>query len=134
MLLENGNWGIYINKKSNSINIQVTSLPQSYNPQNDQILSTIIHQIVKAADPDKIILFGSRAKGTQREDSDYDICVLKRCVKKRRNMVKKIYCKLDILASVDIVANTPSRFDEIKKSPFLIYDDIDKYGKIVYEK
>ncbi len=44
------------------------------------VLSAIVKIIVSTADPDKIILFGSRASGDQSPDSDYDILVLKKRV------------------------------------------------------
>jgi predicted nucleotidyltransferase len=37
---------------------------------------TAIQRLVKAIDPLRIIAFGSRAKGTQRPDSDLDIAVI----------------------------------------------------------
>jgi len=40
-------------------------------------LNETTKRIVEEADPDKIILFGSRAKGEAKKESDYDICVLK---------------------------------------------------------
>ena len=39
-------------------------------------LERAIEIIVKVADPDQIILFGSRARGDAKQDSDYDICVI----------------------------------------------------------
>ncbi len=42
----------------------------------DAILNEIKVRLVKAINPKKIFLFGSRAKGTARNDSDYDILVL----------------------------------------------------------
>jgi len=106
----------------------------SYNFSDDNILKNIVHQIVDIAHPDKIILFGSRAMGKENKDSDYDICVLKKNLKKRRKLAQKIYLNLDILASVDVIVNTPKRYFEIKNNPFLIYHDIEKFGKTVYEK
>lgn len=100
----------------------------------DTVLQNIVYQIVNIVNPDKIILFGSRATGKSKKDSDYDICVLKKNIKKRRKFVQKLYLKLDIMASVDFIVNTPARYLEIKDNPFLIYHDIAKYGKIVYEK
>lgn len=40
------------------------------------MLAPVIEQLVAATDPDAIILFGSRARGSHREDSDYDLFVL----------------------------------------------------------
>src|SRR5437870_4517792 len=93
----------------------------SYNFYSDHVLQDIIGQIVEVANPEKIILFGSRVMGTQKQDSDYDLCVLKKNLKKRRKLAQKIYCNLDILASVDVIVNTPAKYNQIKKNPFLIY-------------
>jgi uncharacterized protein len=43
---------------------------------DDPILDEIVRRIVEVADPDRIILFGSRARGDARPDSDYDILVI----------------------------------------------------------
>ena len=108
-----------------------------YRPENnqDKILAAIIHQVVEAADPDKIILFGSRAMGKQNKDSDYDICVLKNSIKNQNELAKKIYLNLHrIGAGVDIVVQRMKRFEELKDKWFLVYFEIAKYGKVVYEK
>ena len=51
----------------------------------ESTLNEITKRIVKEADPDKIILFGSRAKGEEKKESDYDICVLKKGVEHIKN-------------------------------------------------
>ena len=98
------------------------------------ILTEIIQKIVEEAVPEKIILFGSRAKGEQTKDSDYDICVLKKGVFHKRKLAQRIYLALDVSASVDIIVETPEIFNELKNNPFLIYSDIAKFGNVVYEK
>lgn len=108
---------------------------KTYNPSTDKILSAIVQQIVATADPDKIILFGSRAMGKERKDSDYDICVLKSKVKNEREVVKKIYRNLyGVGAGVDVVVKESKRFEELKDMWFMVFFDIAKYGKVVYEK
>ena len=98
------------------------------------ILAEIIQKVIEEAVPDKIILFGSRAKGEQTKESDYDICVLKKGILHKRKLAQRIYLALDINAPVDVIVETPERFDELKSNPFLIYFDIAKYGRVVYEK
>ncbi|MEN6611761.1 MAG: nucleotidyltransferase domain-containing protein [Methanoregulaceae archaeon] len=77
----------------------------------DPGLSRIIDIIVRTLDPDTIILFGSRARGDAREDSDFDICVLKNGISERRSIAKKLYRALygvgvpvpeDITAAADL--------------------------------
>lgn len=98
-------------------------------------LRKAIDIIVKTTDPDKIILFGSRAKGGFKEESDYDVCVLKKGVEHRRKLAQQIYRSLyGVGASIDIIVETPERFEELKENPFLIYNEIAGHGKVVYEK
>ena len=44
--------------------------------EQDHVLDEIVRRIVEAVDPDKIILFGSRARGEATPDSDYDILIM----------------------------------------------------------
>jgi len=98
-------------------------------------LEEIIKRIVEEVHPDKIILFGSRAKGENKGWSDYDLCVLKNNISNRSELEKRIYLKLfGMDAVVDIIVETPERFDELKENRFLIYREIAKYGQAVYEK
>ena len=40
------------------------------------VLEQMVKVIVKVAQPEKVILFGSRAKGTAQEDADYDFLII----------------------------------------------------------
>ena len=101
----------------------------------DSKLDEIIKRIVREVDPDKIILFGSRANDENKTLSDYDVCILKEGIEHRRELAKKIYSKLfGIGASVDLIIETPERFSELKDKWFLVYSEIAKYGSVVYEK
>ena len=46
-----------------------------YNIERGTKISDIVNKIVKNYDPDKIILFGSYANGTENEDSDLDFII-----------------------------------------------------------
>ena len=43
---------------------------------NDQVIQFMVQAIVDEVDPDQVILFGSRARGDHRENSDIDLIVL----------------------------------------------------------
>jgi len=101
----------------------------------DEKLSEIIKRIVDEIDPEKIILFGSRAVGGSQKYSDYDICVLKKEIKDKRETIRRIYRKLlGVGVAVDVIVETTDRFEELKDKWFLIYSEIAKRGKVVYEK
>ena len=101
----------------------------------DSPLEKAIEIIVQVADPDKIILFGSRARGDNKKDSDYDICVIKRDVEHRRKLAQKLYRSLyGVRIPIDIIVETPENFDELKDDQFLVYRQIAKDGVTIYEK
>src|SRR5208337_579743 len=47
------------------------------NPPNDNLIDDIVRRIVETAQPEKIILSGSRARGDARSNSDFDVLVIK---------------------------------------------------------
>ena len=47
---------------------------------NQTILDNIIRRIVEVAHPEKIILFGSAARGEMNRHSDVDLLIVKACV------------------------------------------------------
>ncbi|MBU4344408.1 MAG: nucleotidyltransferase domain-containing protein [Proteobacteria bacterium] len=98
-------------------------------------LKKAIKTIVKIAEPDKIILFGSHAKGDDKPDSDYDLLVLKRGVQKQRSLTQKIYLSFkDIGAPIDVIVADLDKYEHLKTDPYLIYSEADKNGRMVYEK
>lgn len=101
----------------------------------DRILQEITKRIIEEVDPDKVILFGSRSSKSHRNTSDYDICVLKRGMDHKRKIRKKIYSKLfGVGASVDILLETPEKFDVLKTKSYLIFAEVEKNGLLIYER
>jgi hypothetical protein len=50
-------------------------------------------------------------------------------------MAQSLYKSLyGIGVPVDIIVETPERFEELRENPFLIYRDIARNGRVVYEK
>ena len=98
-------------------------------------LEKAIRIIVQVAEPDKIILFGSQARGDDGFESDYDLLVLKRGVKKQRELTQEIYLNFkDVGAPIDIIVADLDKYDQLKTDPFLIYSEVEKNGRMVYEK
>lgn len=73
-------------------------------------LAEIIRRIVAAIDPDRIILFGSRARGDARPDSDYDLLVIKDTTERTPVLERAAYRAMKGLAAgVDVLVETPQR-------------------------
>jgi predicted nucleotidyltransferase len=109
-------------------------------------INTIIDNLVsslKPSDPYKIILFGSYAKGNPDENSDVDLMVIldnynvSKTYEERlrtkvfiRNLILDINRKIPI----DILVYSKEELNLIKKNGNFLIDEIEKTGKIIYEK
>jgi predicted nucleotidyltransferase len=99
----------------------------------DKTLNKIVEKILEIIIPDKIILFGSRARGTAHEDSDYDILIIKSGIENKREIAKKLYRNmLGTNASVDFVIENPETIEKYKDYSGFIYKFILKEGKVIY--
>lgn len=92
-------------------------------------------RIVEAFDPERVILFGSRARGEERVHSDVDLLVvLPRLENKREAAVAIRRMLSDLPMAKDIVLTTP---EEIKRRGDLVGTVLRpalREGKVLYQK
>ena len=100
---------------------------------DQQTLDDIIQRIVEVAQPEKIILFGSAARGEMNRHSDVDLLVVKEGMH-RRDMAGRIYENLwGVGATVDVVVVTPADVENYKDSHALAIKPALREGRVVYE-
>lgn len=100
----------------------------------DKKLEEIIERILQVIKPDKIILFGSRAKGNSNPDSDYDILVIKSGIEDGLTIEQNIYRKfLGLKARVDIIVESSEVVDTHKNTIGSIIRPAIKEGIVIYE-
>jgi len=96
-------------------------------------IDEIKDKIAKEVHPEKIILFGSYAKGTQTEDSDIDLVVVWDTdlnSHKRNLFLKRLFPHRNF--SLDIFAFTKSETEQLKDiKGTLIYEAFNN-GKVIY--
>ena len=98
------------------------------------ILADIVDRIVRAAEPEKIVLFGSAARGTMGPDSDYDFLVIKGGKFNRWRVLTTIYERLrGKQAAVDVVVVTPEEVERYRHTHCLVICPALKEGKVVYD-
>lgn len=98
----------------------------------DKVLDEVVRRIVAVASPERIVLFGSGAKGSMREDSDLDLLVVKSGAH-RRKLAQKIYVALiGVGRSVDVVVVTPEDIERFGDSPALVIEAALREGVEVY--
>ena len=99
-----------------------------------EVLDEIIRRIVEVAQPEKIILFGSAARGEMGPDSDIDLLVVKSGAHRRR-LAQAIYMNLfGVGQAVDVVVVTPQDIERYKDSFALVIESALQEGKVVYAR
>ncbi len=101
---------------------------------DDPIVAAMARAIVETWDPLKIILFGSRARGNMREDSDVDFLVVVPPALKSRETVAAMLDALEVEPryATDIVLTTPEELEEYGPICGLVYFYALKEGRTLY--
>ena len=99
----------------------------------DSVLDEVIRRVVEAAQPERIILFGSAARGHAEQARDLDLLVVKACAN-RRELATSIRRQLyGVRAAVDIVVATPEDIQRYKDTHALVIKQALREGRVVYE-
>lgn len=95
----------------------------------------MVRRIVACFSPQRIILFGSHARGFAGPDSDVDLLVVMDCARSTREQVVEIRrVLLDIRAPKDVVVVTPEYFDRYRDVIGTIVWPAVHEGKVLYER
>ena len=102
---------------------------------SDDLVKDIVRRIVVTAHPERIILFGSRARGEAQPDSDFDILVIKESDEPGYRRDAALYLALAGLnAPVDVLAYTPEEVRDWSGVPQAFITTAIREGKVLYEK
>ena len=97
------------------------------------VLADVLQRIVRAADPERIVLFGSGARGDMGPDSDLDLLVIKGGKFNRHRVTTAIYRQLSGEIAVDAVVVTPEEVERYRDTHCLVICPALREGKVVYE-
>ncbi len=104
-------------------------------PLPPQVLEAVVGRIRAVADPERIILFGSAARGQMRPTSDLDLLVIKGGAYDFHRVVSDIYAALaEIDISVEVVMVTPEQVERYRDSFCLVLHPALKEGKVIYDQ
>lgn len=102
---------------------------------NETVVDTMVERIVARFQPARILLFGSRARGTDNRWSDVDLLVVMEEVADKRHAAVEMGRALsDLPVSKDIIVTTP---DEIARRGHIVGTVLRaalREGKVVYER
>jgi predicted nucleotidyltransferase len=101
------------------------------------LLDEIVRRIVALIHPEKIILFGSRARGEARPASDLDILVIAKTTEPRERRSPPLYGALSNLpvdVGIDILVYTPDEVEDWSQVRQAFPTTAIRDGKVLYEK
>ena len=101
--------------------------------QGDEIIQVIVRRIADATRPQKIILFGSWARGERGPHSDIDILVIKESAQPRPQRyaeVRRLFWGMGI--PMDILVYTPEEFARFQSVPGSFTYTVAREGKVLY--
>ncbi len=100
--------------------------------KTDKIVDTFVEVVKNNIPSCQILLFGSRAKGIAKKNSDYDFLVVSSEFENmdwEERSAKVYFLKRKIPAAMDIICLTPKEF---KKRKFGVINEAIKEGKMLY--
>lgn len=107
----------------------------SVSGRDGELLRTLVERLVEGFDPERILLFGSRARGTAHPDSDLDVLVvMPPGTQKRETQVAMRRALRDLRASKDILVTTPEEIERRGRIPGLVLGTALREGVELYAR
>lgn len=98
-------------------------------------IQEIVHRIVERFDPEKIILFGSHARGSAGPDSDADLLVVMSVAGSRRKKATEIDLALvGVDLPADVILVTPEELERNRNQIGTIIHPAVHEGKVLYDR
>lgn len=101
---------------------------------NSQI-ERISREIVREINPEKVILFGSYARGMQTSDSDIDLIIVNKTdlpKHKRSLAIRRLFYRK--LIPMDIKVYTPEEFESERVNKFSFLNSALKESRVLYDR
>lgn len=100
----------------------------------ENVLSEATRRLVEQFHPRKVILFGSQARGTGDDRSDFDFLVICDDVSNRRAMRLAMDRSMwDLPIARDIIVLTPDEYESDRHIPGTVARPASKEGRVLYD-
>ena len=108
-------------------------------PVTDGLLGEMVEAIVDEVDPEQVILFGSRARGEQREHSDVDLIVVEAEPfgperSRHKELVRLYHALAGFRVSADVLVYSHDDVDYWRDSLNHVLARALREGKVLYER
>jgi uncharacterized protein len=111
----------------------MVSIKDTLQKIDESALEEIIRRIVEVAALERIILFGSAARGEMDPNSDLDLLVIKSGKFHRGHLAEEIYVKMHGADyAVDVIFVTPEDVEKYRNTHALVIAPALREGRVVY--
>jgi predicted nucleotidyltransferase len=98
-------------------------------------LNTLVSRIVTAVHPERVLLFGSHARGDAAQQSDVDILVVAESSRPRYERAVPIYRAIaDVPVEVDVIVYTPAEVRDWSRVDQAFVTTALREGRVLYER
>ncbi|MEK7823518.1 MAG: nucleotidyltransferase domain-containing protein [Candidatus Eisenbacteria bacterium] len=98
------------------------------------VIHEMVRVIVKHFHPEKVVLFGSHARGDAGEDSDVDLLIVMPIEGSRRQKRLEIRLALhDLDVPKDVVVVTPTEYESQRDLPGTLVHEARRGGRVLYD-
>lgn len=108
---------------------RITASPIS----DERLFDEIVRRIRNAGNPQRIVLFGSRARGDAHPDSDLDLLIVEETTLPRhRRSIPYLRALLGLFRAKDVVVYTPAEIAEWAGVPNAFVTTALREGRVLY--
>lgn len=111
----------------------LAEVPWAVTPEK---VEAVVKRLIAVAQPRKIILFGSYARGQVGRDTDLDVLVVTKdgVANPLAESVRLRDAVSDVDMPMDVLVVPESQFNALRTTPGLIYREACEHGKLAYEQ
>jgi predicted nucleotidyltransferase len=111
------------------------SPPADYPPVDARLLDEVVRRIRAVGDPERIVLFGSRARGEGRPESDLDLLIVEPSdLPRYRRAPRYLRALVGVFPAKDVVVWTPDEIAAWANVPNTFITTAIREGRVLYER
>jgi len=104
-------------------------------PVTEERLREVVQRIVEAFNPERIIMFGSYARGEPTPHSDVDLLIVMEAGERpARRSARVAHVLLDVPFPIDILVRTPAELQHRLRIGDYFIQEILEQGQMLYER